>query len=65
MKLYPCGTEVEIIVSNMRGMVTCAAIRFDRVIYEVAVFCDGKHETIWMNEGEFKTKAKKITIGFK
>jgi len=64
MEIYECGTEVDIRLSNIKGMITCASIRFDSVQYEIKYFYEGEEHTTWLNEKEFKTDATKQKIGF-
>jgi len=67
MKVFKCGTIINIKLSNIEGMITSCAIRFTAVVYEVAYFLNGEQYVLWMNENEFTVipTIKKQTIGYK
>ena len=65
ISVYPSGTIVKMKLADLDGMITCSAIRFDKVQYEVTYFNKGAYETVWMNENEFETNTHKNRIGFK
>lgn len=61
-----CGTLVIIKLANIKGMVTCMSLRFDRVAYEVTYFDGADAKTIWVHESEFEVTNPELTkIGFK
>jgi hypothetical protein len=65
IEAYPCGTSVEIKILKMEAMITCVAIRFDKVNYELSYFSNGEERLIWLNEKQFTTQSNKEVIGFR
>lgn len=65
MKVYPCGTAVDLIVEQTKAIITAVVIRYDTIQYECSYFTGEKRECIWVNENEFKTDSAKVKIGFK
>lgn len=64
--VIPCGTSVTIASGSLEATVTCAAIRFDKITYELTYFYQGDYKTAWCHESEFHTvNVKKDRIGFK
>lgn len=63
--LIPCGTVVKTKVGEIKGMITCQAIRFDRVTYEISYFTNSEQKLIWMHEDEFYTDVQREQIGFR
>lgn len=61
---FKCGTVVTPTLYSIEGMITCIAIRFDKITYEVSYFLNGEQKTMWMNEAEFTTKENKTQIGY-
>ncbi len=65
MKVYECGTEINIKNVNIDGFITGINIRNKIVRYEISFFSNGKYNQMWMNEYEFKIKnGNKTSIGF-
>ena len=64
MKIYKCGTEVELKASTLKGYISAISIRFDSIRYEIAYFWDGEIRREWLESGEFITDSKKQNIGF-
>lgn len=65
IKILPCGTDVIILQANITGKITCVAIRFEHVIYEITYYSEQVQQTVWCNECEFFPAGKKENIGFK
>jgi hypothetical protein len=65
IQIYPCGTEVNTVIGNIRGMITACSIRFDSVQYEITHLVGDKIECVWLREPEFTTEAKKVALGYK
>lgn len=66
MEILKCGITVIFKLARIEGMITCAAIRFDKVTYEVTYFINGKSESTWVNEFEIEVKDPETqSIGFK
>jgi hypothetical protein len=66
MEIFQCGIYVIIKLANIKGIITCCAIRFDKVTYEITYFIGGKQETIWVNQGEIEIEdSETLKIGFK
>lgn len=63
--IYPCGINVCTRTGSLLGLITCSSIRFDKIQYEITYLNDGKFETVWMNENEFRSEGEKQYIGFK
>ena len=65
MEVLRCGLFVVIKLANIKGMITCSSVRFDKVSYEVTYF-DGEIKTAWLNEFEFEVSVPEVQkIGFK
>lgn len=64
IKAFKCGSPVITKLSSIKGMITCIAIRFDKITYEISYFNSGEQKCVWMNESEFETKEQKTQIGF-
>ena len=65
MKVYKCGTLVIIKLANLKGMITCASIRFDKVIYEITYYDGTEQKTVWVNENEVEVNGAEFQkIGF-
>jgi hypothetical protein len=66
MEIYKCGTSVIIKLANIKGIITCCAIRFDKVTYEITYYKSLDQQTIWVHESEIETdKLETEKIGFK
>jgi hypothetical protein len=66
MEIYQSGTLVIIKLANIKGMITCCAIRFDKTTYEVTYYCGTDQKVVWLHENEFETEdQEKQQIGFK
>lgn len=66
MEVFQCGIYVIIKLVNIKGIITCCSIRFDKVTYEITYFIGGEQKAIWVNENEFDIENPKIQkIGFK
>ena len=66
METVKCGTLVIIKLANIKGMITCMSLRFDKVTYEITYWDGADQKTIWVNENEFEVSAPELTkIGFK
>jgi hypothetical protein len=66
MEIFECGSSVVIKLASKRGIITCCAIRFDKVIYEITYYSGDDQKTIWVNEKEFEiTEPETQKIGFK
>jgi len=64
LTIFPCGTDVVIIQPSLPGKITCIAIRFDTVAYEVTYYIDGVQQSVWCNQDEFIPGSKKRKVGF-
>jgi hypothetical protein len=42
-ELFPCGTNVTMILAKIPGIITAQCIRFGYIEYEVSYFSDGLH----------------------
>jgi hypothetical protein len=62
-ELFPCGTNVTMILAKIPGIITAQCIRFGYIEYEVSYFSDGIHYQVWLHESEFHTLRSK-QIGF-
>ena len=66
MDTIKCGTLVIIKLANIKGMITCMSLRFDKVSYEITYFDGADQKCIWANEQEIEVTSPEITkIGFK
>jgi hypothetical protein len=66
MEIFKCGSLVTIKLANKKGMITCCAIRFDKLSYEITYYSGDDQKTIWVNESEFEiTEPETQKIGFK
>lgn len=66
MEIYKCGTLVTVKLANIKGMITCCSIRFDKVNYEITYFEGLLQRTIWVYETEFElNESETQKIGFK
>lgn len=66
MEVIKCGTNVVLKLTNIKGMITCASIRFNNITYEVTYCYNMQMNTVWCNEFEFEIDNPEITkIGFK
>jgi hypothetical protein len=66
MEVLKCGIYVIVKLANIKGMITCCSIRFDKVIYEITYYIGGENKTVWVNENEFEIESPEMTkIGFK
>lgn len=64
IEAFKCGAEVTTKLSSVKGMITCIAIRFDKITYEISYFNNGDQKCVWMNEAEFNTEEIKTKIGY-
>lgn len=64
IKVYPSGACIKAKIGNVEGMITAVCMRFAFVNYEITYFVNGEYKTVWMNENEFTTDAKRKSIGF-
>ncbi len=66
MEVFKCGVYVIIKLANIKGLITCCSIRFDKVSYEITYFIGGEQKTIWVNQNEFEIEdSETLKIGFK
>ena len=66
MTVLECGTSVKTKIGGKVGMITCAAIRFDAIMYEVTYYEDKEFQAVWMREQELVIDDRKERkIGFK
>lgn len=66
MEILKCGTLVIIKQAKIEGVVTCAAIRFEKITYEITYYLSGEQKTIWTHESEIEVKEKEeYLIGYK
>lgn len=66
IKIYRFGTMVETVLGKLPGMITGCTIRDTRITYEIQYFVDGKFESQWMSEVEFRVGfPPRQSIGFK
>ena len=66
MEILKCGVNVIIKLANIKGMITCCSIRFDKATYEITYFINGEQKTIWVNQNEFEIEdSETLKIGFK
>ncbi len=66
LSVIPCGTSVTIASGSQEATITCSAIRFDKITYELTYFYQGEYKTAWCHESEFHTQnTKNDRIGFK
>jgi hypothetical protein len=66
MEVFKCGLFVIIKLANIKGLITCCSIRFDKVSYEVTYYVGGEQRTIWINENEFDIEnPEALKIGYK
>jgi hypothetical protein len=65
--IIPCGTIVIIKLAHIEGIITCVAIRFDNIQYEITYYLGGEQHCIWAREPEFELakNVKKIKIGLR
>jgi len=60
-----CGLLVVLKLANIKGMITCSAIRFEKVTYEVTYYDGSDQKIVWVNEFEFDINEPQTTkIGF-
>jgi hypothetical protein len=66
MEIFNCGTLVIIKLANIKGMITCSSIRFDKLSYEITYFDGADMKTIWVHENEFEVNTPELLkIGYK
>jgi hypothetical protein len=67
IRIYPCGTDVQIKNAAVNGTITATSIRFNSISYEISYFIGSEQKVLWMNEKEFSVEpnTNKIKIGFK
>ena len=66
MEIFKCGTPVIIKLANIKGIITCASLRYDEIRYEITYYDGLLQRTIWVHEDEFENNTEKaINIGFK
>lgn len=65
LEIYSCGIIVNIKLTDIKGMITCISIKFDKVQYEISYFYLGEQKIVWLDENEFETNENKYKIGFK
>lgn len=66
METLRCGLFVILKLANIKGMITCASIRFEKISYEVTYYIAGEQKTVWVNEKEFEVELPEMQkIGFK
>jgi hypothetical protein len=66
IEIIKCGTFVILKLANLKGMITCCAIRFQNIVYEVTYYCGADQKTIWVNQNEFDVDEPDTQkIGFK
>ena len=66
MDILNCGAIVRVKIANIEAIITCAAIRFEKVTYELTYYSDIEQKTIWCNENEFEVShGDRSVIGFK
>lgn len=67
IQILKCGLPVIIKQANLKGIITCASIRFDKTTYEVTYYVSGEQKTVWVNEAEleFSSQTDSQLIGFK
>ena len=65
-EIHKCGMQVIVKLANIKGIITCCAIRFDKITYEITYYNGLEQETIWAHESEFETnEPESQKIGFK
>ena len=66
IKMIKCGTHVQTVLSEIKGIITAISIRFNRVSYEISYFNNNTYTSIWIDESEFKVinKKAKNNIGY-
>ena len=65
MKIIPCGTPVVLLHGNIAGIISCVAIRYDTIVYEVTYLVDGNYNTVNVQECELYLESEKVPIGYK
>ena len=66
MEIYKCGTEVIIKLANIKGIITCCGIRYDRVTYEITYYEGLSQSIVWVHPSEFEISIpENQKIGFK
>lgn len=65
MQLFSCGTDVEIKISKVKGVITAIEIRFQSIVYQVSWFNADGIVSCWLNESMFTTDSHhNLKIGF-
>ena len=65
MEILKCGILVVVKLANIKGMITCASIRFDSIIYEVTYYEGVVQHTIWVRIDEIELNKEEVQkIGF-
>ena len=65
MELIPCGTEVTLMHSDIKGFITGINIRESRVTYEISYWSSGNYQSNWFTTAEFYTATlPTMQVGF-